>query len=156
MLNQIGSSDHIWGPNSSFPADIDDAYEWIVNANDDVLELVNEVVDEFHRVLMEQDMEKGEDGFFKIKKERKGLILWGDDHGNETKKKVSFHVHTLRKPQYHYNLAVDNSNQPFQHVWLEKEKTEDGERFIHPLVRSLSSISSKLFFYALHVCLFII
>ncbi|KEH23542.1 3'-5' exonuclease [Medicago truncatula] len=133
MLNQIGSSDHIWGHNSSFPVDVDDGYEWMVNANDDVLELVDEVVDEFHRVLMEQDMEKGEDGFFKIKKERKGLILWGDDHGNETKKKVSFHVHTLRKPQYHYNLAVDNSNQPFEHVWLEKEKTEDGERFIHPL-----------------------
>ncbi|RHN47599.1 hypothetical protein MtrunA17_Chr7g0254741 [Medicago truncatula] len=103
---------------------------------------------------MEQDMEKGEDGFFK--KERKGLILWVDDHGSETKKKVSFHVHTLRKLQYHYNLAVDNSNQTFEHVWLEKEKTEDGERFVHPLVRSLCSISSKLFFYALHVCLFII
>ncbi|CAJ2672032.1 unnamed protein product [Trifolium pratense] len=130
MLNKIGSSDHIWGPGSSFPADIDDAYEWIVNANDDVLELVNEVVDEFHKVLKEQDMEEGEDGFFKIKKGKNGIGYFGDD-GNETKPKVSFHVHTLRKPQYHYNLAVDNSNQPFEHVWL--EKSEDGERFIHPL-----------------------
>ncbi|XP_004493203.1 protein RRP6-like 2 isoform X2 [Cicer arietinum] len=119
MLNKIGSSDHIWGTGSSFPSDIDDAYEWIVNANEDVLELVDELVDEFHRVLKEE----GEDGFLKIMKEKK--------KGDETKPKVSFHVHTLRKPQYHYNLVVDNSNVPFEHVWL--EKSEDGQRFIHPL-----------------------
>lgn len=128
MLNKIGSSDHIWGTGSSFPSDIDDAYEWIVNANEDVLELVDELVDEFHRVLKEE----GEDGFLKIMKEKK--------KGDETKPKVSFHVHTLRKPQYHYNLVVDNSNVPFEHVWL--EKSEDGQRFIHPLVGSFYSISS--------------
>ncbi|XP_058737766.1 protein RRP6-like 2 [Vicia villosa] len=130
MLNQIGSSENIWGLGSSFPADIDDAYEWIVNANDDALELVDEIVDEFHRVLKEQDMEEGEDGFFKMKKGTKWLGFLGGE-ANGKKPKVSFHVHTLRKPQYHYNLAVDNSNQPFEHVWL--EKSEDGQRFIHPL-----------------------
>lgn len=49
-----------------------------------------------------------------------------------TKPKVPFHVSTIKKPQHEYNIFVDNTNLPFNHVWL---KWSHGEkRFIHPLV----------------------
>ncbi|KAJ1409106.1 Ribonuclease H-like superfamily [Sesbania bispinosa] len=139
MLNKIGSSEHIWGRGSAFPVDVDDAYEWLVNANDDVLELVEELVDEFRRVKKEEEGEEWENGF----EEKKGAVqlglLWSGKKesldpkdGTEDKKaKVSFHIPTLRKPQYHYNIVVNNANQPFQHVLL--RKSDDGQRFIHPL-----------------------
>ncbi|KAK5772880.1 hypothetical protein PVK06_049180 [Gossypium arboreum] len=47
------------------------------------------------------------------------------------KAKFPFHVPTIRKPQEEYNILVDNSNQPFEHVWL--QRSEDGLRFVHPL-----------------------
>ncbi|KAH1133320.1 hypothetical protein AAZX31_05G076200 [Glycine max] len=55
-----------------------------------------------------------------------------------TKPKVPFHVSTIKKPQHEYNIFVDNTNLPFNHVWL---KWSHGEkRFIHPL-ESLSVMS---------------
>ncbi|QCD97383.1 protein RRP6-like 2 [Vigna unguiculata] len=111
MLNRIGSAENIWGRGSVFPADVDDAYEWLVTANDDVFELVDELVDELRRIMKEE----------------------GVDFENdlEEKTKVPFHIPTIKKPQYAYNIVVDNANQPFEHVLL--EKSEDGQRFIHPL-----------------------
>ncbi|KAK8620335.1 hypothetical protein V6N13_066814 [Hibiscus sabdariffa] len=47
------------------------------------------------------------------------------------KAKVSFHIPTIRKPQEEYNILVNNSNQPFVHVWL--QKSEDGLHFVHPM-----------------------
>lgn len=121
MLNKIGSSEHIWGRGSSFPADIDDAYEWLVNANDDVLELVEELVDEFQK--------------------EEGAVNLGNETNkeNDKKHKVSFHLASVGKPQYQYKIVVDNANQPFDHVLL--EKNDDGQRFIHPLVGSLTLLN---------------
>jgi len=119
MLNTIGAAENIWGRGSAFPADVDDAYEWLVTANDDVFELVDELVDELRRIKREMGEES--------------------ENELEAKMKVPFHIPTIKKPQYAYNIVVDNSNQPFEHVLL--EKSEDGQRFIHPLVRSLHRIS---------------
>lgn len=88
-----------------------------MNANEDVLELVEELVDELRRA-------KKDDG----------------DEFENGNPKVPFHIPTIKKPQYAYNIVVDNSNQPFEHVLLEKSG-DDGQRFIHPLVRSLHWIS---------------
>ncbi|XWS57890.1 hypothetical protein CRYUN_Cryun09bG0212100 [Craigia yunnanensis] len=51
--------------------------------------------------------------------------------GTTGKTKVPFHIPTIRKPQEEYNILVHNSNQPFEHVWL--QRSEDGQRFVHPL-----------------------
>ncbi|KAL2320498.1 hypothetical protein Fmac_029467 [Flemingia macrophylla] len=111
LLDKIGSAENIWGRGSAFPSDVDDAYEWLVNANEDVLELVEELVDEL-RMIKKDGGEECDNGF-----------------GQKTK--VSFHIPTIKKPQYAYNIVVNNANQPFEHVLL--EKSEDGQRFIHPL-----------------------
>ncbi|KAG4912740.1 hypothetical protein AAZX31_19G103000 [Glycine max] len=108
MLDRIGSAENIWGRGSAFPGDVDDAYEWLVNANDDVLELVEELVDEL-RMLKKDEGEEC-------------------DGANP---KVPFHIPTIKKPQYAYNIVVDNSNEPFEHILL--EKSDDGQRYIHPL-----------------------
>ncbi|KAK7286575.1 hypothetical protein RJT34_21661 [Clitoria ternatea] len=121
MLHTIGSADNIWGPGAAFPDEIDDAYEWLVKANDDVLELVEELVDELRRVAKEEG-EECENGFWS-----------GDEKMIGPKPKVSFHIPTITKPQYAYNIVVDNSKQPFEHVLLEKTQSDDGQRFIHPL-----------------------
>ncbi|KAM7505125.1 hypothetical protein LguiB_004029 [Lonicera macranthoides] len=48
-----------------------------------------------------------------------------------TKPKVPFHIPTIPRPQDEFKILVNNSNQPFEHVWL--QRSEDGSRFIHPL-----------------------
>ncbi|KAK9061482.1 hypothetical protein SSX86_018663 [Deinandra increscens subsp. villosa] len=47
------------------------------------------------------------------------------------KAKVSFHLASIRRPQDEYKILVNNTNQPFEHVWL--QRSEDGSRLIHPL-----------------------
>ncbi|PIA54091.1 hypothetical protein AQUCO_00900575v1 [Aquilegia coerulea] len=44
---------------------------------------------------------------------------------------VPFHISTIPRPQDEFNIFVNNTNQPFEHVWL--QRSEDGSRIIHPL-----------------------
>ncbi|XP_061343308.1 protein RRP6-like 2 isoform X2 [Gastrolobium bilobum] len=126
MLDKIGSSEHIWGRGAAFPVDIDDAFEWLGNTNDEVFELVDELLDECWKVEKERENVFGLG--CEMKKKMKEAIHEGLDLRNG---KVPFHIPTIRKPQYVYKIVVNNSNQPFQHVWL--QKSDDGQRFIHPL-----------------------
>ncbi|MED6196444.1 Protein RRP6-like 2, variant 2 [Stylosanthes scabra] len=170
ILEAIGASGKIWGREAAplaagaFPADMDDAYDWLVSVNDDILERFDVMVDEFKRVRQEEE-ETGrpassaaameDDGFQLVcgKKKRGGSRLGSP--GNATmdsetslaasavkvatkdkktagpKPKVPFHIPTIRRPQEEYNILVNNSNMPFEHVWL--ERSDDGLKFIHPL-----------------------
>ncbi|KAK7290665.1 hypothetical protein RIF29_05244 [Crotalaria pallida] len=123
MLHQIGAAKHIWGSEESdFPSSIDDAFEWLVDVNQEVLQRVDETVNELQKVLkFEEDEKKLENG---KKKKKKGV-------SNGMEAKVSFHIATIEKPQDKFNFAVNNANQPFQHVWL--ERSYDDQRYIHPL-----------------------
>uniref|UniRef100_A0A2P2LTH0 Uncharacterized protein MANES_08G154300 n=1 Tax=Rhizophora mucronata TaxID=61149 RepID=A0A2P2LTH0_RHIMU len=144
-------------------ADVDDsaAYDWLVNVNDDILERFDASVDEFESGLGTgagpgpgPDTESGFQLVYGKKKKTKGFVILGngvatvkaaasveesgvkvaDKKGSSTvKAKVPFHIPTVRRPQDEYNILVNNSNQPFQHVWL--ERSEDGSRFVHPLER---------------------
>ncbi|XP_027350954.1 protein RRP6-like 2 isoform X2 [Abrus precatorius] len=134
MLDTIGAAEHIWGRGTTFPSDIDDAYEWLVNANEDVLELVEELVDELRKVakVEEEDCENGfGSGCVKRRKEFIDPVNRVDSEMLGAKPKVPFHIPTITKPQYAHNIVVNNASQPFQHVGL--EKSDDGQRFIHPL-----------------------
>ncbi|CAF2152211.1 unnamed protein product [Brassica rapa] len=82
----------------------DDAYDWLVNLNDEVLQRID--------LDLEDTMKKETDPV----------------HG---KAKVSFHIATIKKPQEEYKILVNNANVPFEHVWLEKKENNLG--FIHPL-----------------------
>ncbi|XP_013733239.2 protein RRP6-like 1 isoform X4 [Brassica napus] len=82
----------------------DDAYDWLVNLNDEVLQRID--------LDLEDTMKKETDS----------------KHG---KAKVSFHIATIKKPQEEYKILVNNANVPFEHVWLEKKENNLG--FIHPL-----------------------
>ncbi|KAA8518370.1 hypothetical protein F0562_015747 [Nyssa sinensis] len=158
MLDAIGSSAHIWGKEMVFPEDLDDAYDWLVNVNDEVLERFDVSVDEFQR-LRKKEEETGvrmtssvdsENGFQLVygKKKKGASQLVANDRGEEssssavkvasrdkktmgTKPKVPFHIPTIPRPQDKFKILVNNSNQPFEHVWL--QRSEDGSGFIHPL-----------------------
>lgn len=160
MLQSIGSpADQLWSKDLSFPEDCDDGYDWLVNVNDEVFERFDVSVDEFKR-LRKKEEETGvrvmglvdEDGFQLVygrnnrKTVGKGCNVGGADaaggvgvkvasRDNKTmgaKAKVPFHIPSIPRPQDEYKIVVNNSNQPFEHVWL--QRSEDGSRFIHPLV----------------------
>lgn len=107
----------------TFPGD-DDAYESLVKVNDEILEKFDDSIDEFKRNRkMEEDSKKAID--VKVAESDKRF----EKHG---KAKAPFHLPTITKPQEEYKILVDNENKSFDHVLL--EKSEDGHRFIHPLV----------------------
>ncbi|KAJ6763159.1 POLYMYOSITIS/SCLERODERMA AUTOANTIGEN-RELATED [Salix purpurea] len=161
LLESIGSSssNHIFKDKLQFPADvdIDEAYDWLVNVNDEILERFDASIDDFKRAREETGRVAGvdrEDGFQLVlgKKNKKSMIKTmsddsvscaGGDSGvkvAENKKwilgnkaKIPFHIPTIRKPQEEHNILVYNSNKAFDHVWL--ERSEDGMRVIHPLER---------------------
>ncbi|KDP39663.1 hypothetical protein JCGZ_02683 [Jatropha curcas] len=160
LLESIGSSNRLFKERLNFPGDldIDDAYDWLVNVNDEILERFDVSVDEFQSIRKKEE-ETGrasgmeiESGFQLVYgKKKKGSVKSGsgsasgsvgdsaldsgvkvaDMKAKGVKAKVPFHISTIKKPQEDYNILVNNSNQPFEHVWL--QRSEDGLQFIHPL-----------------------
>lgn len=161
LLEAIGSSTGrvLGAKEMAFPAnvDIDDAYDWLVNVNDELFERFDMSADEFHRVRKKEE-ETGqkvmdtENGFQLVYgKKKKGenhasvsgeasvaagvKVATKDKKTAGPKPKVPFHIPSMRKPQEEFNILVNNSNQPFEHVWL--QRSEDGQSFVHPLVSVL-------------------
>lgn len=167
ILESVGSSAHLWGKERAFPEDIDDAYDWLVDVNDDIFERVDMSLDEFQRLKNSNSSASAsasasasvleDDGFQlvsrKKKKEASQFQSRNDNDSNQElgvkvatrdkkiagpKPKVPFHIPTIRRPQEEFNIFVNNSNQPFEHVWL--QRSEDGLRFFHPLVNSFYNL----------------
>ncbi|KAF2288160.1 hypothetical protein GH714_004735 [Hevea brasiliensis] len=117
LLESISSSNRVFKDKLQFPGDvdIDDAYDWLVNVNDEILERFDASVDEFRSI--------------RKKEEETGRVA--DIKAKAVKAKVPFHIPTIKKPQDEYNILVNNSNQRFEHVWL--QRSEDGSGFVHPL-----------------------
>lgn len=164
LLETIGSSSHIWGKPAALPEDIDDAYDWLVNINDEVFERFDVSVDEFQKVRKKEEetgraansVADSEDGFQLVYGRKKRgmshsasrLAAAEKDEGDSSsplgvkvaardkktmgaKPRVPFHIPTIPRPQDVYKIIVNNVNQPFEHVWL--QKSEDEMRFVHPL-----------------------
>lgn len=155
LLRKIGDSSHFWEKSVAFPDSLDvddlDVHDWVVNANDEVFDKVDKSLDECSRRNIDRgkglriDDFAGDDGFQLVhgRKNRKG----GGEGGRrgdiyqqgvgvgiaevKAKPKIPFHIPTIPRPQDQYKIIVNNSNQPFEHVWL--QRSEDGLRFIHPL-----------------------
>lgn len=158
MLETIGSSAEVWGNEMAFPEDTDDAYDWLVNVNDEIFERFDVSLDEFQRTRKKEEEESGravaltadpDDGFQLVCGKKKKTPSHEDEMHDSSfesnvkvatkdrktlgvKPKVPFHIPTIRRPQDEFNILVNNSNQPFEHVWL--QRSEDGSRFVHPLV----------------------
>lgn len=163
MLQTIGSSAEVWGKEMAFPEDTDDAYDWLVNVNDEIFERFDVSLDEFQRIRKEEEEESGravaltadpDDGFQLVCGKKKKTPSHGDEVHDSSfessvkvatkdrktlgvKPKVPFHIPTIRRPQDEFNILVNNANQPFEHVWL--QRSEDGSRFVHPLVSLIPS-----------------
>lgn len=154
---------------AAFPGDVDDdaAYDWLVNANDDILERFDVSADEFRKVLQEEEARRPamhsmeEDGFQLVSgRKKKGgrgnvtlaatdsetvaspgvTVATKDKKTMGPKSKVPFHIPTIRRPQDEYSIVVNNANMPFEHVWL--QRSDDGLSFIHPLVSFLVHFAS--------------
>ncbi|KAL3326005.1 hypothetical protein AABB24_036958 [Solanum stoloniferum] len=138
ILDKVGQLSELWGKPISCPEDPDDeeSEEWLVNINDDVLEKLASSLDEF-KLLRKKEEETGmkmeddsESGFQVVGRKKKKseekvkVAIKG-------KPKIPFHIPTIPKPQDAYKIIVNNINQPFEHVWL--QRSEDGSRFMHPL-----------------------
>ncbi|XP_030517572.1 protein RRP6-like 2 [Rhodamnia argentea] len=159
LLQAIGSSAVALGKDVAFPEDLEDAYDWLVGVNDEVFEQFDASADEFRRVRKEEE-ESGkrimevDGGFQLVYGKKKNKAMQGSVNRTATdsvngrgessvkvaslkekvggpKPKVPFHIPTIMRPQQEFCISVNNLNQPFQHVWL--QKSEDEKRFIHPL-----------------------
>ncbi|KAJ4834948.1 hypothetical protein Tsubulata_021473 [Turnera subulata] len=167
LLESIGSParNPIFRQRMEFPADADadgdEAYDWLVNVNDELLERFDSSIDEFKRAREEEEEEQGSahaarvsaasrEGGFRVVmgRKKKGLVKGASVGGGSesvlgvkvadnkrgivgAKPKVPFHIPTIRRPQDEFSILVNNTNQPFDHVWL--QRSDDGSRFIHPL-----------------------
>lgn len=122
MLQKIGESENLYGKPIAFPGDKfdDDAvYDWLDNVNDQIFDKIDAYLEEF-KSLQNKTESRGSKGVFEVKV------------ASKAKQKIPFHVPTTPRPQDEYKIVVDNSNQPFDHVSL--QISDDGSRFIHPLV----------------------
>lgn len=148
LLERIGVSSQLWGKSQEYPGglviDDFDGYDWLVNINDDVLEKLDASLDEFKAAR------EGESGLQVVqgRKNKRGVSntedggLKGRDGlvqvAMKPKPKIPFHIPTIPRPQDEYKIIVNNVNQPFEHVWL--QRSEDGRRFVHPLVSAVLAI----------------
>nr|GMD41921.1 protein RRP6-like 2 isoform X2 [Ipomoea batatas] len=137
ILEKVGTLSELWGKAMPLPDDSDDEYDWLVNVNDDVLERLDASLDEF-QASRKMEEEKGVsvrmelDGGFQVVLRSEEKVADGVKVAAKPKPKVPFHIPTIPRPQDEYKIVVNNSNQPFEHVWL--QRSDDGSRFIHPLV----------------------
>lgn len=153
MLQMIGSSADIWGREMAYPEDADEGYEWVVDRNDEAYDRFDAAAEEFRGLRLKQEQSRIDsgDGFQLVcgRKKKWGQSEMGQDstvvaHSNvalavkdkrtvgpAARPRVPFHIPTIPRPQDEFNILVNNSNQPFQHVWL--QRSDDGLRFIHPL-----------------------
>ncbi|KAI3809440.1 hypothetical protein L1987_25413 [Smallanthus sonchifolius] len=158
ILESIGSSaEQLWAKKQvKFPTDVDDddddEYDWLVNLNDELFERFDTSVDKFKMVRNKEEETGvramnlvGDDGFQLVQgRKKKGVVKNSDSNLGDSssvkavsnvmgtpKAKVSFHIASIRRPQDEYKILVNNSNQPFEHVWL--QRSEDGSRVVHPL-----------------------
>ncbi|XP_057983111.1 protein RRP6-like 2 isoform X2 [Malania oleifera] len=156
LLESVGTSTHVLGKSLVYPDELDDAYDWLVNVNDEVFERFDVSVDEFQGARKNEVEAVGlplaSDGGFQLvggkkKKgfaERENVVSVDVSAGSSAtevkvasrdkvgaKPRVPFHIPTIPRPQDVFNILVNNSNEPFQHVWL--QKSDDGTRFVHPL-----------------------
>ncbi|XP_043701040.1 protein RRP6-like 2 [Telopea speciosissima] len=158
LLKSIGSSSFLLGKEMTFPKDSEEAYEWLVNVSDEVIERCDVSMDEFSRLRKkEEDVGErnssisSEDGFQLVygKKKKVGSHSMETEKGQDScpvtsvkvasrdkkttgaKPRVPFHIPSIVRPQDEHKIMVNNSNQPFEHVWL--KRSGDGSRFIHPL-----------------------
>lgn len=162
LLKSIGSSSqNLFGRRHplNYPSDDpDDAYDWLVDLNDEVFERIDASMDEFQRIRKKEEGSASgsgldADGFQLVYGKKKKAAARNSDKSEgrdssslmstvrmaskDQKKtgerpRVPFHIPTIPRPQDQFKILVNNSNEPFAHVWL--QKSEDGSGFIHPLV----------------------
>ncbi|OEL25202.1 Protein RRP6-like 2 [Dichanthelium oligosanthes] len=159
-LGVLGAASLLPARQQPFPGggDLDDAHDWLVALNDDLLERFGASMDEF-KALREEEEAAGRraapeagDGFQVVYGKKKKKVGGGEEGVGRaeafgasssvkmakdkaaapgTKAKVPFHIRTIPRPQDVYRIVVDNSSKPFEHALL--ERSEDGTRPVHPL-----------------------
>lgn len=161
LLQNVGALEILFGKPIPLPGDKevaldeDVALDWLENVNDELFERFDVSLDEF-RTLRKKEEETGvramridhdgENGFQMVLGKKHKKLLGGVDRNlvegglkgihdvkvaAKVRPKVPFHLPTIPKPQDEYKIIVNNANQPFEHVWL--QRSEDGSRFVHPL-----------------------
>ncbi|XP_062113570.1 protein RRP6-like 2 [Humulus lupulus] len=157
MLESVGSSSsRVWNKAMAFPVDTEEAYNWLVDVNDEIFERFDMSVDEFQRNRNSEEATGRvtnatsvvDDGFQLVcgkKKKGASQLPSGQDSTSSpgikvatkdkkitgTKPKIPFHIPSIPRPQQEFKIFVNNVNQPFEHVWL--QKSEDGKEYFHPL-----------------------
>lgn len=144
-------------PDEKMELDDDVANDWLENVSDDIFEKFDASLDEFKRLrkneeesgvrkmrvnAVDDDSESGFQMVYGKKNKKKFSSLDANVEefrvnsrevrvAEKVKPKVPFHIPTIPRPQDEYKIIVNNLNQPFEHVWL--DRSEDGSTFVHCL-----------------------
>ncbi|XP_073317360.1 protein RRP6-like 2 [Primulina huaijiensis] len=144
-------------PDEKMELDDDVANDWLENVNDDIFEKFDVSLEEFKRLrkneeesgirkmrvnAVDDDSNTGFQMVYGKKNKKKFSSLDANVEefrvknqevrvAEKVKPKVPFHVPTIPRPQDEYKIIVNNLNQPFEHVWL--DRSEDGSTFVHYL-----------------------
>ncbi|XP_062096743.1 protein RRP6-like 2 [Humulus lupulus] len=62
-----------------------------------------------------------------------GIKVATKDKITVTKPKIPFHIPSILRPQQEFKIFVNNVNQPFEHVWLQKSEDGNCKEYIQPL-----------------------
>ncbi|KAF8672592.1 hypothetical protein HU200_049279 [Digitaria exilis] len=147
-LGVLGAAPLLPTRQQPFPGggDLDDAHDWLVALNDDLLERFGAFMDEF-KALREKEEASGRraapdagDGFQTVYGKKKKKVGDGEEGvGRAEAVGASSSVKMAKdkapapgmKSKDVYRIVVDNSSKPFEHGLL--ERSEDGTRTVHPL-----------------------
>ncbi|RCV42789.1 hypothetical protein SETIT_9G243800v2 [Setaria italica] len=149
-LGVLGAAPLLPARQQPFPGggDLDDAHDWLVALNDDLLERFGASVDEF-KALREKEEASGRraaseagdgDGFQVVYGKKKKKVGDGEEgveraeaFGASSSVKMAKDKAAApgMKAKGVYRIVVDNSTKPFEHALL--ERSEDGTRPVHPL-----------------------
>lgn len=166
-LESIGSSsERLWGKEISmaaFPQDIDEAYDWLVNVNDEVFERLDMYLEEFQGNRKKQEESRGSsvaemenDGFqLVVGKKKKGIVSQsrsGSVNGGELSPVSSGGVKVATKdkktlgskPKVPFHIPSIPKPQEVFNILVDNsnllfehvwlQRSEDGLRVVHPLV----------------------
>eukprot|EP01018_Ginkgo_biloba_P024118 Gb_34925 [translate_table: standard] len=169
LLRDVGASEMLWKRPLPWPEDPDDAYDLLVNMQDDIFERVDISMDEFKRATKEQENGKPgsmidiESGFQLVygnrKKGNNKMIHKAEAPGSKMVSKVEapdvkmasrdkkttggrsrVPFHIPSIPRPQDRFSIFVDNSNVPFKHLGLRKTEDGSKFIHPLQEVLNKL----------------
>lgn len=135
LLSEIGLAEKSLSQSSVYPEDSDESYDWLVEVQDDLVEGIDTALDQFNKEKRNGKRGASDVGSEAVQsplKVYKGSksgesadenVKMAKGKGNK-ERRIPFHVRSIPRPQDKFDIAVDNSNTPFKHPQVARDKLD--------------------------------